>query len=343
MPVVSVVMPVYRRPEYLPMAIESILNQTFGDFELICVDGRDGGEACRDIIQDYAVQDARVKYMIQGGVGVADARNTGLNHASGEYLATHDDDDVSNLQRLQKQLDFLKNNRDYAAVMSHTSIINEAGKIIRENLDGTRYPGRPEACYYRSAALTAGGYRRFFMLTEDHDFGLRFIEKGFVTGMIDEELYYRREHQLYNLMSDYAMCLKYSCVAYYCSYCRKILGQDPVYEGEDFEEILEKLGGIHLPIEDIFDESIVKIVFHDPIKCKQSFSRFLIGLCRNAAKKVMKSGSYSDFISIIRFLENYHGVDKMSKKYERKAKIQILWQALRYGRLGYFRDVKLIR
>lgn len=346
MPVISVVMPVYRQAKFVPAAIESVLSQTFGDFELICVDGRDGGEECRDVIESYVAKDARVKYMIQNDVGVGDARNTGLNYASGEYFAAHDSDDISNPQRLHKQLAFLKGSQDYTAVIGGMSIINAEGKTVtpykkkggKGNLKGQA--ARADLLCYRSAVLATGGYRSLFPLYEDVDFALRFIERGFVTGIMDEESYLVRQHNSYRLFMDFSARSKYICVAYYCAYCRKILGKDPVNEGKSLDKILEELGGIHLPIKDIFDNPVMPVGFG--LKNRdQSFSLYFIRRCRQDAQKSMKYGNYSDFISIIRFMESYHGVDKISKKYVWRMKIHLLWHALRYGHLGYFKDIRL--
>ncbi len=92
MPVVSVIMPVYNSEKYLPDAIESVLGQTFPDFELILVDdgSPDGsGEVC----DAYAARDARVRVIHRENGGISAARNTGIDAATGEYIAFIDNDD----------------------------------------------------------------------------------------------------------------------------------------------------------------------------------------------------------------------------------------------------------
>ena len=91
-PAVSIIVPVYKVEPYLPMCIESILAQTFSDFELILVD--DGSpDNCPRICDEYARQDKRVKVIHQQNRGVSAARNAGLEVARGEYIGFIDPDD----------------------------------------------------------------------------------------------------------------------------------------------------------------------------------------------------------------------------------------------------------
>lgn len=91
-PKISVIMPVYNSEEFLRMAVDSILNQTFEDFELILVDdgSKDNSGA---ICEEYAQKDARVQVIHQENGGICAARNTGMKAAAGEYLAFIDNDD----------------------------------------------------------------------------------------------------------------------------------------------------------------------------------------------------------------------------------------------------------
>ena len=92
MPRLSIIVPVYQAKEYLEKCINSILEQSFVDFELILVDdGSDDG--CERICNDYAKKDERVKIIRQENQGVSSARNTGLDYATGKYIAFVDADD----------------------------------------------------------------------------------------------------------------------------------------------------------------------------------------------------------------------------------------------------------
>ena len=116
MPQVSVVMPVYNGERFLAEAIESILDQTFTDLELIVVDdGSTDGSA--DIVRTYLERDGRIRFFQhERNRGAADARNTGIAAARGEYIAAMDADDISLPERLDTQVDYLRMNPDIGGV-----------------------------------------------------------------------------------------------------------------------------------------------------------------------------------------------------------------------------------
>lgn len=89
---ISVIMPVFNTKQYLEQAIESVTNQIFQDWELILVD--DGSfDGSEKICDDYATKDRRIRVIHQENRGVSEARNTGIKHASGEYVQFLDSDD----------------------------------------------------------------------------------------------------------------------------------------------------------------------------------------------------------------------------------------------------------
>lgn len=93
MPLVSVIVPVYKVEPYLPACVDSILAQTFEDFELILID--DGSpDHCGAMCDDYAKKDARIRVIHQENGGLSAARNAGLDAAKGEYITFVDSDDV---------------------------------------------------------------------------------------------------------------------------------------------------------------------------------------------------------------------------------------------------------
>lgn len=117
MPKVSVLMPVYKTNEkYLREAIESILNQTFTDFEFLILD--DCPEDSREnIVKSY--KDKRIKYFQnEKNLGITPSRNKLIQLASGEYLAIFDHDDISLPQRLEKQVSYLDANPEVGVVAS---------------------------------------------------------------------------------------------------------------------------------------------------------------------------------------------------------------------------------
>lgn len=109
-PILSVIVPIYNRQKYLEDCIESILNQTFRDFELILVnDGStdDSGMIC----EKYALTDSRIKIIHKKNGGVASARNAGLDVAKGEYLSFIDSDDKISLDLYEKNISILLNDK----------------------------------------------------------------------------------------------------------------------------------------------------------------------------------------------------------------------------------------
>lgn len=109
MPTISVIVPVYNAEKYLHTCVDSILNQTFSDFELILVD--DGSpDRCGSICDEYATRDTRVKIIHKKNGGVSGARNVGLDCAKGEYVSFIDPDDWVEKELLQETLDFSRKN-----------------------------------------------------------------------------------------------------------------------------------------------------------------------------------------------------------------------------------------
>ncbi|MCY4062101.1 MAG: glycosyltransferase [Chloroflexi bacterium] len=123
-PLVSVVMPVYNSEMYVAEAIESILGQTFADFEFIIVDD-DSQDRSLEIIREYEKRDARLHCLRHDrNRGVSCARNRGIDDAGGDFVALMDSDDVSLPTRLEKQLHFLQQNPEIGAVGVRSKIVN---------------------------------------------------------------------------------------------------------------------------------------------------------------------------------------------------------------------------
>jgi glycosyltransferase involved in cell wall biosynthesis len=127
-PVISVIMPVYNSERFLKEAIESILNQSFEDFEFIIInDGStDSSEA---IILKF--NDPRIIYFKNNtNIGVIKTRNIGIDHARGKYIAKMDSDDISLLDRFAVQYDYLENNPACAVLTTNIQLIDEKGNEI---------------------------------------------------------------------------------------------------------------------------------------------------------------------------------------------------------------------
>jgi len=127
---VSVVMTVYNAQDYLPEAIESILNQTFTDYEFIIVDDCSTDNSLQ-IASEYQKKDARIQvHHHQQNMGIAGARNTGLKLARGKYIVWMDADDVSLPARIEKELAFLESHPQVGVVSSSASLIDSKGNLL---------------------------------------------------------------------------------------------------------------------------------------------------------------------------------------------------------------------
>ena len=176
-PKVSVVIPTYNRAFLLEQAIESIVNQTLTDLELIIADDA-STDNTPHIVQTLMQRDPRIRYYRHpSNQGAATARNTAMKHATGTYIAFQDDDDVSHPQRLQKQADELDKHPHIA--------------LLYARLIGFSAAEPPPLSLYRKrnskrinyatamgprAILQKVGFRPFFMTVEDLDFTLRVRE-----------------------------------------------------------------------------------------------------------------------------------------------------------------------
>jgi glycosyltransferase involved in cell wall biosynthesis len=119
-PIISVIMPVYNGALFLSEAIESILRQTYTNFEFIIVD--DGStDSSRSIMLDYAKKDQRIRLILLNHSGVTGAMNEGVRLACGEWIARMDHDDVSLPDRLAVQLEWaIQNNLDVCGAQAET-------------------------------------------------------------------------------------------------------------------------------------------------------------------------------------------------------------------------------
>ncbi|GEM_PF-487135 len=113
-PRVSVIIPTYNRPDLLFRSIQSVLDQTFSDFELIVVDSSPDDESAA-IIREF--NDKRIKYLRTGKKNAAASRNAGIKNASGQYIAFQDDDDVWLPEKLQVQMDAISSSNSSSGVV----------------------------------------------------------------------------------------------------------------------------------------------------------------------------------------------------------------------------------
>jgi glycosyltransferase involved in cell wall biosynthesis len=132
-PKISIIMPVYNSEKYLKDSIESIINQTFRDFEFIIINDGSTDNSLK-IIKEYTKLDERIKIIDQKNTGIIGALNNGLKISNGDYIARMDSDDISLQNRLEKQVAFMEENR---VKISGTwaNIIDENGFYKKEKFN----------------------------------------------------------------------------------------------------------------------------------------------------------------------------------------------------------------
>lgn len=144
MPELSVIVPVYNAEKYLHKCVDSILNQTYRDFELLLVD--DGSpDQCGTICDAYATQDPRVKVIHKPNGGVSEARNVGLDQAKGNYISFIDPDDWVEPDLFQSTIDFCKTKQ--------TDIVCFEVCIVRKNKKKFHYRFAADCVFEAKDAL----------------------------------------------------------------------------------------------------------------------------------------------------------------------------------------------
>jgi glycosyltransferase involved in cell wall biosynthesis len=131
---ISIVLPVYNAGSFLREALDSVLNQTYKDWELICID--DGStDYSLNILQEYSLVDSRIKvYKNKKNQGVSATTNFAISKCHGQYLARMDADDVMTSDRLEKQVKFLKRNPKVIVLGGQCQLINGKGEKIGQKM-----------------------------------------------------------------------------------------------------------------------------------------------------------------------------------------------------------------
>jgi glycosyltransferase involved in cell wall biosynthesis len=204
-PVVSVLMAVYNGREYLAESIQSILDQTFTDFEFIIIDDGSKDDSAK-IVGDFACKDPRVHLITQQNIGLTRSLNKGIGLARGRYLARMDGDDIALPQRFEKQVEFLDSHPDHVMVGSQVLLIDPDGDPLCEKaqtqfgheaidtaLLEKGWPLVHPAVMIRTQSLRdMGGYDERYRTNQDHDLFLRLAERGKVENLPQTLLKYRQ-------------------------------------------------------------------------------------------------------------------------------------------------------
>lgn len=250
-PKVTVLMSVYNGEKYLYEAIDSILNQTFKDFEFLIInDGSTDGIA--DILKSY--EDPRIKIINnEKNIGLTKSLNVGLKMVKGKYIARQDADDISMPERLEKEVVFLDNNKNVGLVGTYYFVINEKGKILHtikcltesrelneKLLEGNQF-GHGLIMFRKECIDKVGAYREEFIFAQDFDFCLRIAEIYNVAN-IPEHLYKWRLNLKSISVTKKIQQDKYALLAIEMAKERRKFGKDKIQSLKK-EEINEFLNG----------------------------------------------------------------------------------------------------
>jgi len=126
---ISIIMPVYNTEKYIEESIESVLSQTYKDFELIIVDD---GSTDATVSKIHKYNDKRIKLFLENHKGFIPSLNIGLEKSTGYYIGRMDGDDLIDKDKLKLQIEFLKNNKDISLVGTNFYYIDEKGNKLTE-------------------------------------------------------------------------------------------------------------------------------------------------------------------------------------------------------------------
>jgi glycosyltransferase involved in cell wall biosynthesis len=203
-PTLSVLMPVYNAERYVAEAVESILNQTFEDFEFLIIDDGSTDRSLK-ILQRYAARDARIQLTSRPNQGFVKTMNELLLKARGELLARMDADDVAMPDRFARQVEFLQQHPNVVCVGGAQDWIDAAGRFLLHHpeaehdaeiqhlaLIGHTPINHPSALIRRSPMLQIGGYDESMYPSEDLDVWLKLGEIGALANLHETVLQYRQ-------------------------------------------------------------------------------------------------------------------------------------------------------
>jgi glycosyltransferase involved in cell wall biosynthesis len=196
-------MPVFNGQDYLKEAVESILNQTYRDFEFLLLD--DGStDSSLALLRQYAEQDSRIRLITRENKGLTVTLNELLSYARGEFVARMDADDISMPDRFERQVSFLNENHKVLCVGGAYQLIDGAGRYLTTlmlpqtdaeiqalNLEGHCSLAHPSVMMRTAPLKSIGGYDENCDTAEDFDLWLRLGEVGELANLSDVLLKYR--------------------------------------------------------------------------------------------------------------------------------------------------------
>ena len=312
-PAISVVMSVFNGEAFLAEAVESILEQTFHDFEYIIVD--DGStDRTAKILSEYAVGDARVHVFRHPNEGRAASLNWGIQLATSPYIARMDADDIALPHRLREQVEFLDRRPEIGILGGALDFITPERRTlatfqppledfdIRSVMRHCNPFYHPTVVMRKEVAMAAGGYRKALCDADDYDLFLRIAERTRMAGLAVPVLLYRIHAGQASIrrMTHQALCVLAARAA---ASLRSRGEADPLSETPEVTpELVQKLG---VSAEEIRQEAVKEHYFWmgflaevDPDSALQLIDR-LLKLCDSgSAERSTAAGAWLQAASI---------------------------------------------
>lgn len=220
-PSVSVVLPVYNDADSVSDAIESVLAQTFDDYELVIVNDGSTDETATvlDTCRDHELVSV-VKH--ESNRGLPAALNTGIETAKSELIARQDSDDRSLPGRLQRQYEFLDTEHGVDLVATGAEVIDEHGAVI-DSFNPPKWPAKTfdtansivhgSGMFRRDAVESVGGYDGFFKYCQDYDLWVRMASAGYSLRGLSAQLYQLRRDSTTPTVEDRTEYSLYALIA----------------------------------------------------------------------------------------------------------------------------------
>lgn len=200
---VSIVMPVYNGKEFLSESIESIINQSYTNWEFVIVNEFGSNDGSKEIIEEYAKKDKRIKFIQnEKREGISASLNIALKNSTGEYIARMDSDDISGKYRLEKQVEYLENNKNIGLCGIQPKFIGT--EKINWKLETNHEQIKHNIFFYTPCVHPTIMFRRelldkhnifydeSFKATEDYEFFSRVVGVTNIVNIDDESLFQYR-------------------------------------------------------------------------------------------------------------------------------------------------------
>jgi glycosyltransferase involved in cell wall biosynthesis len=229
LPQISVIIPTYNRESFIARAIESVLTQTYKDYEIIVVD--DGStDKTKDKVSQYG---DRVRYMYQQNLGPSAGRNLGIRNAKGKYVAFCDSDDRFLPEKLEKQMDYILKHPDCPFLYTWYNQVNHNGEI-----DQIR---QPTHCKNREHLQYGLFTRKFTIRTSTVLVEKSCFDKA---GLFNERFWYSQDWDMWLRLAAFykGACLKEPLTEYWLHGENRSSHRNRVNHPEIRESILELYG-----------------------------------------------------------------------------------------------------